>query len=260
MSGARLRLDCRGVVQGVGFRPAIHRLARRLGLAGTLHNASGLVQLDLHGDRRDLERFLHDLPAALPPGARLEPLEPRWLPAAPEFFPLPGESGPGPMNSAASGDPTEALVAGSGATRREDRNSAPSPGNADPSVVPTLDQPCSLAPRRIAAPGLTISAADPDPASPLTIGLIAPSLVADRAPCAADVLDDHRLPESVGCIRLDFACKKIRGATRWVGHDQADRFDGVVLCPGGAQGAHGHEQAAEKVSEIHDVSCVLKVQ
>ena len=178
-----------GWCRGSASAPAIHRLARRLGLAGTLHNASGLVQLDLHGDRRDLERFLHDLPAALPPGARLEPLEPRWLPAAPEFFPLPAESGPGPMNSAASGDPTEALVAGSGATRREDRNSAPSTGNADPSVEPTLDQPCSLAPRRIAAPGLTISAADPDPASPLTIGLIAPSLVADRAPCAACLRD-----------------------------------------------------------------------
>jgi hydrogenase maturation protein HypF len=136
MSGARLRLACRGVVQGVGFRPAVHRLARRLGLAGTLHNASGLVQLDLHGDRHDLERFLRDLPAALPPGARLESLEPQWLAAAP-----------------------------------------------DPSVAGASDI------RRIAPPGLTISAADPDPAAPLTIGLIAPSLVADRAPCAACLRD-----------------------------------------------------------------------
>ena len=135
MSGARLRLRCRGVVQGVGFRPAVHRLARQLGLAGTLHNASGLVQLDLHGDRQDLERFLRDLPAALPPGARLEPLEPQWLPAA--------------------------------------------AGAADPSV------PVASELRSTAEPALRISAAEPDPSSPLTIGLIAPSLVADRAPCAA---------------------------------------------------------------------------
>jgi hydrogenase maturation factor HypF (carbamoyltransferase family) len=123
------------VVQGVGFRPAVHRLARQLGLAGTLHNASGLVQLDLHGDRQDLERFLRDLPAALPPGARLEPLEPQWLPAA--------------------------------------------AGAADPSV------PVASELRSTAEPALRISAAEPDPSSPLTIGLIAPSLVADRAPCAA---------------------------------------------------------------------------
>ena len=139
MSGARLRLRCRGVVQGVGFRPAVHRLARQLGLAGTLHNASGLVQLDLHGDRQDLERFLRDLPAALPPGARLEPLEPQWLPAA--------------------------------------------AGAADPSV------PAASELRSTAEPALRISAAEPDPSSPLTIGLIAPSLVADRAPCAACLRD-----------------------------------------------------------------------
>ncbi|MFZ9752962.1 MAG: Sua5/YciO/YrdC/YwlC family protein [Cyanobium sp.] len=145
MSGARLRLRCRGVVQGVGFRPAVHRLARQLGLAGTLHNASGLVQLDLHGDRQDLERFLRDLPAALPPGARLEPLEPQWLPAA--------------------------------------------AGAADPSV------PAASELRSAAEPALRISAAEPDRSSPLTIGLIAPSLVADRAPCAA-CLRDLEDPES----------------------------------------------------------------
>lgn len=77
---ARVRLCCRGVVQGVGFRPAVHRLAQRLGLTGSLENRLGQVVLELSGPRLAVEQLLADLPAALPPQARLEPLRPQWLP------------------------------------------------------------------------------------------------------------------------------------------------------------------------------------
>jgi len=140
-----LFLECRGVVQGVGFRPAVHRLARQLGLGGTLHNAPGLVRLTLTGERSALERFLAELPGALPPGARLEPLVPHWL----------------------AEDAATAAAVGS----------APPAGTAGSS-----------------APSLTISAGPEQVAAPLAIGLIAPSLAADRAPCAACLreLDDPR--------------------------------------------------------------------
>jgi hydrogenase maturation protein HypF len=77
----RLRLVCRGVVQGVGFRPAVHRLARELGLRGSLDNQQGAVVLELWGPRAALEQLLARLPGALPAPAHLEPLEPQWLAA-----------------------------------------------------------------------------------------------------------------------------------------------------------------------------------
>ncbi|MEA5391947.1 carbamoyltransferase HypF [Cyanobium gracile UHCC 0139] len=79
---AQLHLECRGVVQGVGFRPLVHRLARDLDLRGEVENGPGAVRLRLEGDRRSLETFLRRLPQQLPPGARLEPLDPVWSAAA----------------------------------------------------------------------------------------------------------------------------------------------------------------------------------
>ncbi|MEB3166886.1 MAG: carbamoyltransferase HypF [Cyanobacteriota bacterium] len=117
----RLRLDCRGVVQGVGFRPSVHHLARRLGLAGSATNEAGEVRLELEGPAPALRRFLRELPDALPPAARLEPLQPVWL---------------------------------------------------DPLAQPEGARPA----------GLAIRAAAP---VPLGIGLVAPGLAADRAPCPA---------------------------------------------------------------------------
>jgi len=77
---ARLRLLCRGVVQGVGFRPLVHRLARELELVGEVENVAGAVRLELQGERRSLELLVRRLPEALQPPGALEPLEPEWLP------------------------------------------------------------------------------------------------------------------------------------------------------------------------------------
>jgi len=77
-----LRLDCRGVVQGVGLRPALHRLAAELGLGGELCNGLEGLRVELVGPRPQLELWLQRLPTALPAAARLEPCHPVWLPAA----------------------------------------------------------------------------------------------------------------------------------------------------------------------------------
>lgn len=68
----RLRLACRGAVQGVGFRPAVYRLAVSLELTGTVRNDADGATIEVEGTRVLVERFRERLEPALPPLARLE--------------------------------------------------------------------------------------------------------------------------------------------------------------------------------------------
>ncbi|MEZ6186384.1 MAG: carbamoyltransferase HypF, partial [Planctomycetota bacterium] len=61
-----------GTVQGVGFRPAVFRLAVRLGLAGWVQNAPAGAELELEGPASALDAFFAELPRALPAGAQVE--------------------------------------------------------------------------------------------------------------------------------------------------------------------------------------------
>lgn len=65
----------RGTVQGVGFRPAVYRIASRLGLGGFVFNDRDGVWIEIEGERTLLERFTASLLAEPPPGAHIERLE-----------------------------------------------------------------------------------------------------------------------------------------------------------------------------------------
>ena len=67
----RKTVDVTGVVQGVGFRPTVYRLAREAGLGGWVQNRSGAVRLAIEGPVDTVEAFLRDLPSRLPPNARM---------------------------------------------------------------------------------------------------------------------------------------------------------------------------------------------
>lgn len=71
----RRRLACRGVVQAVGFRPAVHRLAVALGLGGWVRNDPDGAMIEIEGPRPAVESFRCRLPAALPPLSRLDAIE-----------------------------------------------------------------------------------------------------------------------------------------------------------------------------------------
>ena len=71
----------RGVVQGVGFRPFVYRLARANTLAGWVLNGEEGVEIFVEGAQPGLEAFVEDLKTQPPPAASIAEIEVR--PAAP---------------------------------------------------------------------------------------------------------------------------------------------------------------------------------
>lgn len=71
---AAYRLHVTGLVQGVGFRPFVHRLALRHHLGGWVLNATGDVQIAIEGPPTELDEFVAELRLEAPPLARIEAL------------------------------------------------------------------------------------------------------------------------------------------------------------------------------------------
>jgi hydrogenase maturation protein HypF len=71
----RLKIAIRGVVQGVGFRPFIYRLANQKSLAGWVRNGPQGVSIEVEGPQRSLDDFLLRLPQEKPPLSFIQSLE-----------------------------------------------------------------------------------------------------------------------------------------------------------------------------------------
>ena len=69
-----------GVVQGVGFRPFVYRLAGEYNLKGWVRNTSGNVEIEVEGDEESLASFLNDLKTKAPPMAHIEKVKTTFHP------------------------------------------------------------------------------------------------------------------------------------------------------------------------------------
>ena len=67
----RRRIHVAGIVQGVGFRPYVYRLATERHLAGQIANTSSGVVIEVEGEAEVVDDFLSSLPAQAPPLALL---------------------------------------------------------------------------------------------------------------------------------------------------------------------------------------------
>jgi hydrogenase maturation protein HypF len=79
-----LRIEIRGTVQGVGFRPWIYRLATEAGLAGHVRNDSAGVTIEAFGPGEALDAFLRRLDGSPgPPAATIQEICSGAIPPAP---------------------------------------------------------------------------------------------------------------------------------------------------------------------------------
>jgi hydrogenase maturation protein HypF len=67
-----MRISVRGVVQGVGFRPFVYRLAQEHSLVGWVRNTSGNVEIEVEGKEESIDGFLAKLKTKAPPMASIE--------------------------------------------------------------------------------------------------------------------------------------------------------------------------------------------
>lgn len=76
----RVRIEVRGIVQGVGFRPFVHRLVERCGFSGWVRNTSSGAELELEGERAALFDFAGELERSHPVLALIESVTVREQP------------------------------------------------------------------------------------------------------------------------------------------------------------------------------------
>jgi hydrogenase maturation protein HypF len=81
-TAVRLRIRVAGLVQGVGFRPFVHRLATGLDLAGHVGNDTEGVFVEVEGPRATLDGFLARLVSDAPPAAHVERVTSCEMPAS----------------------------------------------------------------------------------------------------------------------------------------------------------------------------------
>lgn len=74
LPGDRIRnhIILTGVLQGIGCRPTVYRLATRLGLAGWVINSTSGVHIEIEGTAEQCRSFLEELPHEIPAPGRID--------------------------------------------------------------------------------------------------------------------------------------------------------------------------------------------
>jgi hydrogenase maturation protein HypF len=91
----RKEIQVSGIVQGVGFRPYVYRLATNRSLGGNICNTPSGVIIEVQGPRELVEDFVSHLPAEAPALAKITQMLVREMPCKPDrsFQILPSHSG-----------------------------------------------------------------------------------------------------------------------------------------------------------------------
>ena len=75
----RCRITVHGLVQGMGFRPFVYRLAKELGLTGRVGNTAEGVVIDIEGEEAGLAQFLNKVQNEAPVHSRVDSMQTQYL-------------------------------------------------------------------------------------------------------------------------------------------------------------------------------------
>ncbi len=77
---ARKRIIFKGRVQGVGFRPTVYNLAKKIGLTGVVLNTPAGVTVEVEGSEQAINKFINHMKSKQPPQAKITKVEIEDLP------------------------------------------------------------------------------------------------------------------------------------------------------------------------------------
>ncbi len=77
------RIEIRGTVQGVGFRPWVYRVANAVGVTGRVLNHTAGVTIDAYGPADQLQAFVATLAGSVPQAAHIDDLHEEPIPFQP---------------------------------------------------------------------------------------------------------------------------------------------------------------------------------
>ncbi|AEG19251.1 Acylphosphatase [Methanobacterium paludis] len=75
----KARILVQGIVQGVGFRPTVYRIAKSMNLTGYVRNLGNIVEILLEGEKDEIEDFAKNLKLKKPPISKINSLKIEWL-------------------------------------------------------------------------------------------------------------------------------------------------------------------------------------
>ncbi|MCK4330672.1 carbamoyltransferase HypF [candidate division WOR-3 bacterium] len=88
-----IQIFIKGVVQGVGFRPFVYRIATAHNLRGVIQNRANGVFIEVEGKNDDVNMFLKELESESPPISRIEEIKTqRHLPVGYKEFSIKGSA------------------------------------------------------------------------------------------------------------------------------------------------------------------------
>ena len=75
----KARILVQGIVQGVGFRPTVYRIAHDLNINGFVRNLGNIVEIVIESQNNKIDEFINNLQANKPPISEINTLEVEWI-------------------------------------------------------------------------------------------------------------------------------------------------------------------------------------